>query len=696
MAIHNRSACLLTAISLVLAACGGGGGGGSNTAVAVAPPAPQLASFAGSLTGTGNVDGSGASARFNALQAVAADSAGNVYVADTSNNTIRKISAAGVTTTVAGLAGNVGNANGAGAAARFSIPSGIAVDSAGNIYVADSGNHVIRQITTVGTVSNFAGVTNIPGSTDGSASNARFNYPTGLTIDAAGNLYVSETGNNTIRKITPTGSVSTLAGTAGVAGSSDGTGGAASFKLPSAVAVDTAGNVYVADTNNSTVRKITATGVVTTLAGTAGTTGSVDGAGSAARFGFLRGIAVDASGNVYVGDTSNDTIRKITSAGNVTTLAGTAILAGSTDASGNLARFNDPRGLAVDSAGNILVADTQNHAVRKISATAVVTTFAGAAANPGYVDGVGAAAGFSSPRGLAADSAGNVYVVDFLNHTIRKISPAGNVTVFAGAALQYGSVDGTAAAARFFYPYSVAADTNGNLFISDYGNNTIRKIAPGGAVTTLAGLAGASGSVDGSGAAARFASPVGIAVDSTGNVYVGDAAAHTIRKITPAGVATTFAGLANVTGSVDGTGAAARFFSPLDVAVDNAGNIYVADTNNSVIRKITSAGVVSTFAGTANTIAFADGVGAAASFNKPQGVATDAAGNVYVADTNNHVIRKITPAGVVSTVVGTPGKASFVAGALPGLLAYPQDVTVTGSSLYIIMADGVAVVTNLP
>jgi hypothetical protein len=434
--------------------------------------------------------------------------------------------------------------------------------------------------------------------------------------------------------------------------------------------------------------------VVTTLAGTAGTFGSTDATGAAARFNFPSGVATDSAGNVYVADSRNHTIRKITPAGVVSTLAGSAGSAGSADG-GVVARFSFPGGVATDGGGNVYVADSRNHTIRKITLAGVVTTLAGTAGASGSTDATGAAARFNFPSGVATDSAGNVYVADSRNHTIRKITPAGVVTTLAGTAGASGSTDATGAAARFNLPSGAATDSAGNVYVADTYNYTIRKITPAGVVTTLAGTAGASGSTDATGAAARFNYPFGVATDSAGNVYVGDSSNHTIRKITPAGVVSTLAGSAGSAGSADG-GVVARFSFPTEVATDSAGNVYVADSDNGTIRKITPAGVVTTLAGTAGASGSTDATGAAARFHFPYGVATDTTGNVYVADSNNGTIRKITPAGVVSTVVGVAGQASFTPGALPGRLGFPLGVALSGTSLYIALFNGVAVVQNPP
>jgi sugar lactone lactonase YvrE len=322
----------------------------------------------------------------------------------------------------------------------------------------------------------------------------------------------------------------TLAGLAGSSGSTDGTGSAARFNYLSDVSVDTAGNLFVADRINQTIRKVTSAGVVTTLAGLAGFSGSDDGTGSAARFFNPSGTAVDSSGNVFVADSSNHTIRKVTSSGVVTTLAGLAGSSGSSDGTGSAARFNNPFGIAVDSSGNVFVADTSNRTIRKVTSAGVVTTLAGSAGNSGSADGTGSAARFNNPNGIAADTAGNLFVADTSNRTIRKVTSAGVVTTLAGSAGNIGSTDGTGSAARFNNPYGIAADTAGNLFVADTVNQTIRKVTSAGVVTTLAGTVGVTGTADGIGSDARFNNPLGVAVNTAGNLFVADQDNHTIRN----------------------------------------------------------------------------------------------------------------------------------------------------------------------
>ena len=587
--------------------------------------------LAGGTSGTPTfADGVGAYAGFNLLQGVAVDTAGNVYVADYGNNRIRKVTAAGVVTTFAG-SGTLTYLDGTGTNAGFKSPAGVAVDSSGNVYVADTNNNRIRKITAVGVVTTLAG-SGTSSYGDGTGTNTGFNVPSGLVVDASGNVYVADTSNHRIRKITIAGVVTTLAGS-GTGTWLDGTGTNAGFNGPSGVAVDTSGNVYVADQNNNRIRKITAAGIVSTLAGS-GTPTLLDGIGFSAGFSSPNGVAVDAIGNVYVADYINGMVRKIDRNQVVTTVA--SINPG------------NPVAVTVDLAGNLYVADSSYQNIRKLSAPVVVSTFAGSGTAT-YLDGQGVAAGFKYSNGVAVDSAGNMYVGDSSNHRIRKITAAGLVSTFAGSGTAT-FLDGTGTNAGFNLPYGVAVDSSGNVYVADANNQRIRKITASGVVTTMAG-SGTSTYLDGSGTNAGFNTPRGVAVDTSGNVYVGDYGGNRIRKITAAGVVTTLAGSGTNT-YLDGSGTNAGFYQPNGVAVDSSGNVYVGDVNNYRIRKITAAGVVTTLAGS-GAVSSGDGTGTNAGFYLPSGVAVDASGNVYVGDYNNNRIRKITSAGVVTTLAGS-------------------------------------------
>jgi len=314
------------------------------------------------------------------------------------------------------------------------------------------------------------------------------------------------------------GTVITFAGS-GSQGSANGPQIAASFYDPNSVAVDLAGNVYVADLGNSLIREINAKGVVSTFAGS-GTDSLANGTGTAASFSFPAGVAVDASYNVYVADLGNQVIRKISGTGVVTTLAGIGGVPGAANGAAASATFNGPVAVAVDASGNVYVADQNNNMIREISVAGAVTTLAGSG-SPGFVNGTGTSASFNSPNGVAVDGNGNVYVADLINRAIRKITPAGVVTTFAGNGT--GSV-------TFGAPSGVAVDGNNNIYVTDENTNLITMLTPAGVATTVSGNSTA-GLVNGIGTAASFSFPTGVWVDYSGNIFIADRGNNVIRKI---------------------------------------------------------------------------------------------------------------------------------------------------------------------
>lgn len=554
----------------------------SGSAVRVISTTGSVYTLAGAMHEYGNVDASQLEARFGDARGLAVDSAGNIYVADMGNCTVRRVSRTGVVTTIAGVAGKAGHVDGPGATAEFRAPYAVAVDKSGNVYVADWDDATIRKIDVNRNVTTVVGQGSNPGSADGQGVSARIDTPTALAVDATGNLYITDGMAAQVRKFSTTGWVSALAGGAYDFGHLDGTGTAARFNFPMGIAVDTSGNVYVSDSENGAIRKITATGVVTTLAGMSDRTGE-DGVRTAARFFSPLLLTSDAAGNMYITERENHTVRKLTPDGTVTTVAGAAGIRGSVDGTVATARFNAPTGIAVDSAGNLYVADSENHTIRKITATGIVGTFAGKAGSSGHDDGTNADARFWYPGGMVIDPEGNLILADTGNHALRKITPAGTVTTLAGRAGLSGYVDGDSSQARFNFPYSVALDAQRNLYISE-GNQVIRKLSPDGVVSTVAGKAGQSGDADGIGSDARFYEPAGITVAPNGNLFVSDTGNDLIRMVTPAGAVTTVGG-SGYRGSSDGIEAAAEFSRPTGIISDSAGNLYIADRFNGTIRK---------------------------------------------------------------------------------------------------------------
>lgn len=570
------------------------------------------------LAGGDNVDGIGTAARFRYPHAIASDVAGNLYVVDVGLHTLRKITPHGAVSTLAGRADYGGDADGHGSDARLSAPIAVSVAPDGTIYLIEAQR--IRKVTPEGMVSAFAGQPHRNGSSDGAGAAATFSSPAALAVDVLGNVFVADTENDTIRKITPDGSVTTIAGRAGNRGFADGAVAQARFCMPRGIAVDRDGTIWVADTGNDVIRRI-ANGTVTTIAGVAGQTGYVDGPGASARFTRPAGLAFDVAGNLYVGDSYGQVLRKVSRTHLVSTLVGDT--------------FPMSNGMAVDTAGSIYLPDSVRGCVIKISAEGARTVFAGNQTSVIYVDGAGSAARFRDPTAVAVAPDGTVYVADLNAFAVRKITTGGVVSTLMPR--QEGSLQPFEGG----WPSAVAVDAAGTLFVADVMSHIIYKVSPAGIASPVAGDRNVLGWNDGIGSNARFNRPVGIALDREGNLYVADGGNFTIRKITPNRVVTTLAGTAGKEGHVDGAGSAARFRSPWGITVGPSGNIFVSDTTNAVIRKITSQGVVTTY-------------GPTLGLRVPKGIAVDPEENVFVVESGAHSIRKLSPEGTNSIVAGEP------------------------------------------
>ena len=645
---------------------------GSQTATAARTG--YLTLLAGTLGGAGTCDGWGTSARFGRPTRVAIDTSGNLYVADQASATVRKVSAQGAVTTIAGLPGQTGNVDGTGCAARFQNPTGVAVDTSGTVFVTDGG--AIRKITTAGVVTTLAGAQQASGSLDGTGSAARFMGPQDLAIDGSGNIIVADSYGDSVRKVTPAGVVTTLNPTC-----------TTPVSFPEGVAVDSSNNIYVAHQGGGSHR-------ICRFNPTTGASLEL-GAGS---LNWPRGMSIDASGNIYVADSFNEVIRRITPANVVSTVAGAVVQRGYVDATGGTARFRRPSGVARDAGGNLYVADEENNSIRRIATTNAVTTFAGLGPDFGNVDGTGSAARFSAPVASVADAQGNVYTVDSFSYTIRKVTPAGVVSTLAGSPGQCGYSDGNGSNAQFQFnsggcgltpdpaqtqssPLGMAIDGAGNLYVADQGNNSIRRITPLGVVSTFASVE----------------SPIGVAVDAAANVYVSmyDSASRSeqIRRITQAGVTTEWArgaGLWNV------------------MAIDGSGALFVAAPFAHAIYRVSAQGVISVFAGTVGQIGTADGVGSAARFAAPVTIAINRLGTLFVGELSGplfnggysgpvaRTVRQVSSAGVVTTVVGSPGGIGNIVDALPASLGYITSIAVIADKQIAITSDNGVFVATFP
>ena len=596
-------------------------------------------------------------------------------------------------TTIAGSAW-VFPAGGPAASAPIGTVQGTAVDAANNLYVADSGNHMVFKITPSGTLSIVAGSGIFGAAGDGgSATAAQLNFPNAVAVDSSGNVYIADRDNHRIRRVTPGGTITTLAGgSSGYAGDS-GPVALAQFYYPSGVAVDASGNLYIADRDNHVIRKIAAGGIVSTVAGnsTYGYSGD-GGAATAAQLNTPNGVAVDGAGNLYIADTNNHRIRQVTPAGTISTVAGTQGNSFSGDGGpATNANLFAPYSVAVDSSGNVHIADTADYRVRKVDPAGTISTFAGNGLYRFAGDGgPGTSAQLSSPRVAVTDAAGNIYIADNANSRVRKIAPGGAITTIAGTGVYgYSGDSGPATLAMLRYPSGLALDSGGNLYVSDQDNHRVRKIDASGVITTVVGTGAAGFAGDaGPATAAQLNSPHAIASDAAGNLYIADTNNRRIRKVTPGGTITTVAGSGTSGYSGDGGSAtSAQLRAPWGVAVDGAGNLYIAERDNHTVRKADPSGTITTLAGTGSYGCSGNGVAAASStFYQILSVAADSAGNVYFADEFCHRVRKVTPAGVAVTVAGT-GSSGFSGDGGPARLAQlrnPHSVWVdSAGNLYI-------------
>ncbi len=625
---------------------------------------------------------------------VTVDSSGNVYFS--SANSVFKLSGSGVLTLVAGnsRAGFSGD-GGAAVTAQLNGPQGLAVDSTGNLYIADAGNNRVRLVDPTGIITTFAGSGGTspggPGTFNdgGPAANALLHLPQGVAVDKSGNVFIADTGDNRICKVTPDGTITSVAGDSLASFFGDG-GNAASAELqhPSDVAVDSSGNLYIADTANAAIRKVTTDGLINSIAGN-GTIGFSGDAGFAVKAGLIApmSVAVDSSGNVFIVENGDSRIRQIDTKGNINTIAGTGTAGFGGDGSAALpAQFNSPSGIAVDSSGSLFIADSLNLRIRKIAGSNISTVAGNGLLSDSGDGGAATAAQLNSPLGVAVDSSGNLYVADTGNNVVRKIAPGGVITNFAGnGTAGFGGDGGAATSAQLNGPQGLAVDASGNLYIADAGNARIREVS-GGTITTVAGSGTAGFSGDGGSATgAQLNFPSAVAVDAAGNLYIADFSNNRIRKVSGATI-TTIAGNGNAGFSGDGGQAtSAQLNTPRGVAVDASNTIYIADTGNNLVRRVTAGGAIFTLAGNGAPGFSGDGGSAtAAQVGNPAAVAVDAGANVYIADGSARV-RKVFSTGTIVTIAGNGalGYSGDGGAATSASLSAPSAIALNAANVYL-------------
>lgn len=591
---------------------------------------------------------------------VCCDASDNIYFADKDGHSIFKIAAgSGIISRVAGN-GTSGFSGDGGPAtlARLNKPCGVWVDNAGAIYIGDSENHCIRRVSLAGIITTVAGQGELSGySGDGGpATSAKMNSPRGICVDAIGNIYVADTKNHVIRMVSAaTGNITTVAGN-GDSGSSGDGGLATNARLdePDGVYVTAANDIYIADTDNCWIRKVNAsTGIITRIAGLGQLVRCFySGDGGPATLAALEkpsGVFVDALGNIYVADTRNNRIRRFTEGGNIYTIAGNGVAGYSGDGGPAVnAALDTPRSICLAGTGEVVIADTVNSCIRKVDLVNQISSLTGSGVT-----------GLDKPTRISMDSAGDILIADTDNHRVRKMAPSGLITTVAGTgSVGYAGDGGPAPDANLNSPHDVVQAPSGNIYIADTGNHCVRRItAATGNISTFVGTgSGGFNGNSGNGTAIMLNRPGGLYV-ITNYLYIADTENNLIRRVDGSAWVTTIAGNGSAGFSGDGGAAiAAQLNKPQDIHRDSLGNLYIADTGNHCIRKVDISGNISTIAGTPPAKGYSGDGGPAtgAAMDEPGSVFLDSNGNIFISDQKNDVIRAIDAHdGTIHTLAGT-------------------------------------------
>ena len=575
--------------------------------------------------------------------------------------------------TLSVLAGRRAYNLGPGPATRASLdnPSGVAVDTHGDLFIADEYDNVVEKVTPAGRLSVVAGVARKSGPpTPGLATSSDLDSPSGVAVDAHGDLFIADQGNHVVEEVTPAGRLSVLAGDGQQGPPKPGPANSSKLYGPSGVAVDTHGDLFIADPVNQVVEEVTPAGRLSVVAGEGQLGSPTPGPANSSKLGSPYGVAVD-NGDLFIADEYDNVVEKVSPAGTLSVVAGVVGNGNGgppTPGPARTSELDSPSGVAVDDHGDLFIADTDNQVVEEVTSAGRLAVAAGNVAQGPPTPGPATSSKLDTPSGVAVDAQGDLFIADWDNDVVEEVTPAGKLSVVAGDGRFDAPPTPGPADSSTLVPLGVAVDAHGDLFIADYWNNVVEEVSPAGRLSIVAGDGNVGRPTLGPANSSRLDAPEGVAVDAHGDLFIADYWNNVVEEVSPAGRLSVVAGDGQLGSPTPGPATSSKLDNPSGVAVGTHGDLFIADRGNNVVEKVTASGTLSVVAGVVgngNGGPPTPGPARSSELDNPSGVAVDAHGDLFIADTDNQVVEEVTPAGRLSVVAGgtregapTPGPAT--------------------------------------
>jgi sugar lactone lactonase YvrE len=582
---------------------------------------------------------------------VAVDAHGDLFIADSMNNVVEKVTPAGRLSVVAGNGKQGAPTPGPANRSHLNYPAGVAVDAHGDLFIADEFNHVVEEVTPAGRLSVVAGNGKQGAPTPGPANSSRFGRPNGVAVDAHGNLFIADESNHVVEEVTPAGRLSVVAGD-GIAGSpTPGPATSSALNGPVGVAVDAHGDLFIADAGNHVVEEVTPAGRLSVVAGDGIAGSPTPGPATSSALNGPVGVAVDAHGDLFIADAGNNVVEEVTPAGRLSVVAGNGKQGTPISGPATSSALNGPVGVAVDAHGDLFIADYYynitgyyyDNVVEEVTPAGRLSVVAGAVPDPGSPKpGPATRSHLNGPSGVAVDAHGDLFIADELKHVAEEVTPAGRLSVVAGNGKQGPPTPGPANSSALGLPSGVAVDAHGDLFIADAGNNVVEKVTPAGRLSVVAGdVAKLGPPTPGPANSSALDGPLGIAVDAHGDLFIADAGNNVVEKVTPARRLSVVAGNGKQGAPTPGPATRSPLYQPHGVAVDAHGDLFIADAGNNLVEEVTPAGRLSVVAGDGIAGLPTPGPAARSHLGGPSGVAVDAHGDLFIADYFSSLVEEV-------------------------------------------------------